>query len=141
MGSRKPSVSLSEASARVLADPVPGYPQIDSVTAMMSATGMLLRRARINQQFSLAELATLAGVTSPVLSRLENMKRSPYLERVLELCNLLALRPSDLFQAVENEAFPMGGFPWTDQPGGLLAAPAVIWSPKDDKRRGGTTRR
>ncbi|HEX5403521.1 MAG TPA: helix-turn-helix transcriptional regulator [Pseudonocardiaceae bacterium] len=134
------TVSLSEASARVLADPVPGYPQIDSITAMMSATCMLLRRARTNQQFSLTELATLAGMTPPVLSRLETSKRAPHLERVLTLCNLLALRPSDLFQAVENEAFPMGGVPWTDQPARLLAAPNLTWLAQDGRRKGGAAR-
>jgi transcriptional regulator with XRE-family HTH domain len=79
-------------------------------------------------------------MTSPALSRLETSKRQPLLERVLTLCNVLALRPSDLFQAVENEAFPLGGVPWTDQPARLLAVPNWTWLAEDGRRKGGAAR-
>jgi DNA-binding XRE family transcriptional regulator len=98
----------------------PGCPEIDSVAVMLPAMALSLRRARVNQGIVQSDAAARAGMSVSVLSRIELARRVPGLRVALVVCNVLGIRFSDVMRAAEDEAFPLGGIPWTDHPARLL---------------------
>jgi transcriptional regulator with XRE-family HTH domain len=98
-------------------------PAMDSVVVMLHAMAWLLRRAREYHGWAQADVAERCGVSVSVLCRAELARRVPRLWLVLRICNVLGVRFSDVMRAAENEAFPHGATPWTDEPTEVLYAP------------------
>lgn len=129
MDDARPSVVLlSEWGPNaVLTDTDGASPDTDSVSVMLYAIGLLMRRAREARGWIQADLADACEMWVPVLSRIERARREPRLSLALTLCNLLGVRFSDVMRMAEDEAFPLGRGPWTDQPANLLGC-TPLWA-------------
>jgi len=79
-----------------------------AVRHLASATelGRVARRIRDSQGLTLADVATRAGISAAMLSRLETGRTSPSLETIVSLAGALGVRPSHLLQeiGVEDES-------------------------------------
>jgi transcriptional regulator with XRE-family HTH domain len=116
----RPTVLYSGRREIVLTS-LAGGPEIDSVRAILAVAALLLRQAREKLGVSAVSVADRCGVSPSVLCRVELGRRVPRLVLVLAMCNVLGLRFSDVMRAAEDEAFPLGNHPWTDDPRDLLA--------------------
>jgi len=65
--------------------------------------GRVARRIREGQGLTLAEVATRAGISGAMLSRLETGRTSPSLETIVSLAGALGIRPSHLLQEIGIE--------------------------------------
>lgn len=125
MDGDRPTVLFSEDGMTVLTS-VPGFPEGDSVRSMLATVAMLLRRVRLNKDLTAVTVADWCGVSQSVLCRVELGRRVPHLPLVLSVCNVLGVRFSDVIRMAEDEAFPLGGTPWTAYPERLLAASPIV---------------
>lgn len=91
-----------------------------TVESMCLSVGMLMRRARQNQERMLKDLADDCGLSMSVLCRLELGRRLPSLPVVFLVCMCLGVRLSDIVRRAEDEAFPLLSNPWTPDPAQLL---------------------
>ncbi|HZF15431.1 MAG TPA: XRE family transcriptional regulator [Steroidobacteraceae bacterium] len=62
--------------------------------------GRVARRIRDGQGLTLADIATRAGISAAMLSRLETGRTSPSLETIVSLAGALGVRPSQLLQEI-----------------------------------------
>lgn len=76
-----------------------------AVRHLASATelGRVARRIRDSQGLTLADVATRAGISAAMLSRLETGRTSPSLETIVSLAGALGVRPSHLLQEIGAE--------------------------------------
>lgn len=74
----------------------------DDVQKIVIAVGAEVRREREAQGLSCQELATRWGDTRLALSRLEHGQRELGLRQLVEICGVLAERPSTLMEAAEE---------------------------------------
>lgn len=65
--------------------------------------GRVARRIRDSQGLTLAEVATRAGISAAMLSRLETGRTSPSLDTIVSLAGALGVRPSHLLQEIGIE--------------------------------------
>ena len=65
--------------------------------------GRVARRIREGQGLTLADVATRAGISAAMLSRLETGRTSPSLETIVSLAGALGIRPSHLLQEIGIE--------------------------------------
>lgn len=65
--------------------------------------GRVARRIRDGQGLTLADVATRAGISAAMLSRLETGRTSPSLETIVSLAGALGIRPSHLLQEIGIE--------------------------------------
>jgi transcriptional regulator with XRE-family HTH domain len=72
--------------------------------AAVASVGRVARRLREEQQLTLADVASRAGISAPMLSRIETGNASPSLESVIALADALGIRPALLMQDVGIEA-------------------------------------
>lgn len=73
-----------------------------------------LKARRADREYSIRELATLAGMGSTYLSNLENNKiPKPSLKTILNLCDILEILPSELFREIDKLP-PFDGNPSED---------------------------
>lgn len=107
----------------------------DSVLLILSVVGPAVRRARLRRQRSLSAVAREVGMGQPMLSRIETGQRVPRLDQLVALCAVVGVRLSDVLRLAEDEVFPLGGGPWTDEPESLLAGADRLLSRRP--RRGG----
>ncbi|HEX5407765.1 MAG TPA: helix-turn-helix transcriptional regulator [Pseudonocardiaceae bacterium] len=92
-----------------------------AVDAILTGACTMLRTARLEREWRLADLARNWGVSQSVLCRLELARREPSLRQMIEVYGLLSMRFSGVLRMAEDQAFPLGGAPWgTDGPVGLL---------------------
>lgn len=91
-----------------------------SMTAIMHATGTLMRQIRLARGWGLAEAADQCQVSTSVLCRVELARREPRMHLLLTLCGVLGVRLSAVLRMAEDEALPLGTQPWTDDPADLL---------------------
>lgn len=82
--------------------PAPPVAPTDSAAAVASV-GRVARRLREEQQLTLSDVAGRAGISAPMLSRIETGNASPSLETVIGLAEALGIRPSLLLQDVGVE--------------------------------------
>ncbi len=79
----------------------------DGVAARKQASatelGRVARRLRESQGLTLADVATRAGISAAMLSRLETGRASPSLETIVSLAGALGVRPSQLLQEIGVE--------------------------------------
>jgi transcriptional regulator with XRE-family HTH domain len=101
---------------------------VASVADIVRSTGMLLRQVRLARGLALREPARLCGVSISEVSRIEMGLRMPRLDTLVRLCAVLGVRPSEVVQMAEDEAFPLDSSPWTARPAELLlnAVPRVV---------------
>jgi transcriptional regulator with XRE-family HTH domain len=116
----RPTV-LYAGRREVVLTSVPGGPEVDSVQAILAEAALLLRRVREKLGVTAVSVAQRCGVSQSVLCRVELGRRVPQLPLVLAVCNVLGVRFSDVMRAAEDEAFPLGGRPWINDPRELLA--------------------
>jgi transcriptional regulator with XRE-family HTH domain len=93
---------------------------VGGVAATARAVGLLLRRARENQELMQSQVAQRCGISTSVLCRLERARREPRLTVLLVLAGALGVRLSDVLRAAEDEAFPLGPVPWSPRSAELL---------------------
>jgi transcriptional regulator with XRE-family HTH domain len=118
MKNSSPPVLFGDDAAQTTSDD--GLLAADHVWVMISAVGWLLRRARENRGLLLADIARHCGLSTSVLCRVELARREPRLRLVLQMCELLEVRFSDVMRMAEDEAYPYGHRPWTTQPEELI---------------------
>lgn len=95
----------------------------ESVLLVLASVGPAVRKARLRQRIPQIGVARQVGIVGSVLSRIENGQRIPRLDQIAALCNVVGVRLSDVLRFAEEEAYPLGGGPWTDQAGELLMGP------------------
>jgi Helix-turn-helix len=91
-----------------------------SVAAVLRGTGTVLRQVRQARGLALAEAADRCRVSASVLSRTELARRDQRLPLLLALSGVLGVRLSGVLRLAEDEAFPLGGLSWTEDPADLL---------------------
>lgn len=106
---------------RILTPNAQQWPNSDSLLAMMRALSWMLRQLRESRDLQVMEIAARCGVSNSVLSRVELARRPPRLELLLMVCHELGVRFSDVMRFAEDEAFPLGSEPWTDESFELIA--------------------
>ena len=74
-----------------------------SKPASAAELGRVARRLRDSQGLTLADVATRAGISAAMLSRLETGRASPSLETIVSLAGALGVRPSQLLQEIGVE--------------------------------------
>ena len=101
---------------------------VASVADIVRSTGMVLRRVRLARGLQQREPARLCGVSISDVCRIELGRRTPALDRLVRLCTVLGVRPSEVLRMAEDEAFPLDSAPWTASPAELLlsAVPGVV---------------
>lgn len=115
-------MSRDSSSAVALGEVASGA-ENDSVVVMLHAATWLLRRVRERRGLMLREVAEQCDVSLSVLSRAELSRREARLSLLLQVCNVLGVRFSDVMRVAEDEAFPMTRSPWDDCPAYLLGRP------------------
>ena len=93
---------------------------VASVADIVRSTGMVLRRVRLARGLQQREPARLCGVSISDVCRIELGRRTPALDRLIMLCTVLGVRPSEVLRMAEDEAFPLDSAPWTASPAELL---------------------
>lgn len=75
--------------------------------AILQALGDLLRRARIASGLMMTELADRCGMSQSVLCRIELARRTPSIWQLMNICEQLGIRLSDVICAAEDAAVPL----------------------------------
>jgi hypothetical protein len=91
-----------------------------SVAAVLRGTGTVLRQVRLARGLALVEAADRCRVSVSVLSRTELARRDQRLPLLLALSGVLGVRLSGVLRLAEDEAFPLGGLSWAEDPADLL---------------------
>jgi transcriptional regulator with XRE-family HTH domain len=99
-----------------------------SMADIVRSTGMVLRRVRLARGLQQREPARLCGLGISDVCRIELGRRTPPLDRLIRLCTVLGVRPSEVLRMAEDEAFPLDSAPWTASPAELLlrAVPGAL---------------
>src|SRR6202051_5051277 len=100
---RDPSDSKRPRLARL-----PTSPRSSAVSAVASGNvgrelGAVARRVRESQDFALTDVATSAGISAGMLSRLETGHVTPSLETLVALAGALGVRPALLLQQLGGD--------------------------------------
>lgn len=80
---------------------------------ILGSIGDQVRDARLRRNWYLEDLAKRVGVSTSVICRLELARREASMPQLIGVCAALNRRFSDLLRIAEDEAFPLGGAPWT----------------------------
>lgn len=76
--------------------------KLPGATYCAGMIGAELQRARLQAGLTQEELARRAKVDRSYISLLENDKKSPTLDMVFRLCDVLQVRPSSLIARIER---------------------------------------
>jgi transcriptional regulator with XRE-family HTH domain len=87
---------------------LPKHPRVASVSAAASASvgrqlGAVARRVRESQDLTLTDVASSAGISAGMLSRLETGHVTPSLETLVALAGALGVRPALLLQQLGGD--------------------------------------
>jgi transcriptional regulator with XRE-family HTH domain len=87
---------------------VPKHPKVAAVSAATSASvgrqlGAVARRVRESQDLTLTDVASSAGISAGMLSRLETGHVTPSLETLVALARSLGVRPALLLQQLGGD--------------------------------------
>lgn len=75
---------------------------MDEDKQLSSLFGQTLRRERLARRMSQEKLAE-SGLTPNYISELERGIKSPTINSVFKICNILSIKPSDLFIKIEKQ--------------------------------------
>lgn len=70
------------------------------------ATGLTLRKLRVEAGFSQEKLALEAGISRSMIDRCERAERLPSIEILFKIGNALNIPASEILQMIENEIEP-----------------------------------
>lgn len=85
-----------------------------SIAAIFQSIGTTMRRARLAEDWKLADVAERCGISQSVLCRMELSRREPRLRLLLVQCAVTGVQPSEVLGLAQAEAFPLGRSPWPE---------------------------
>ena len=96
--------------ARLLKRPVSIVLRANAAANVGRQLGTAARRARESQGLTLTEVATTAGISAGMLSRLETGRVTPSLDTLVALAAALGVRPALLLQQVGEKRRALSGY-------------------------------
>jgi transcriptional regulator with XRE-family HTH domain len=99
-----------------------------TVTAIMRAVSLRLRREREDRGWTQGEVGQSCGISVSVLCRVELFQRNPSLWLLTRVCLALRVRPSDLLRIAEDDALPLPPALWDVAGNSTLNGDDQWWS-------------